>query len=71
MNVSEAGGALCSIEAERVTGFASQTVEETRLSVSHVQQWATSMDQPKLRQSKALFLTVQRIMSSVWTFLSM
>jgi FdhD protein len=28
MNISETGGALCSIEAERVTGFASQTVEE-------------------------------------------
>jgi FdhD protein len=28
MNVSEAGGALCSIEAERVTGFGSQTAEE-------------------------------------------
>ena len=28
MNISEAGGALCSIEAERVTGFGSQTVEE-------------------------------------------
>jgi len=28
MNISEAGGALCSAEAERVTGFGSQTVEE-------------------------------------------
>lgn len=28
MNISEAGGALCSVNAERVTGFASQTVEE-------------------------------------------
>jgi hypothetical protein len=28
MNTSETGGALCSTEAERVTGFGSQTVEE-------------------------------------------
>ena len=28
MDIAEAGGALCSIEAERVTGFGSQTVEE-------------------------------------------
>jgi FdhD protein len=28
MNISGTGGALCSLEAERVTGFASQTVEE-------------------------------------------
>jgi hypothetical protein len=28
MNISETGGTLCRIEAGRVTGFASQTVEE-------------------------------------------
>src|SRR6202040_277949 len=28
MDISETGGALCRIEAGRVTGFASQTVEE-------------------------------------------
>jgi hypothetical protein len=38
-------------------------VRDVRLSVSHMQQRATSMDHPKLPQSKALFLTVQRIMS--------
>ena len=58
MNTSETGGALCSAEAERVTGFGSQTMEEM-LAVEEPLEIQLGYDAAQSRSVKSISVTMR------------